>query len=74
MDRVEKDYHHIKTNIASQKEKLVENYRREHEKLIIRQNDLNKQLGSLEERFKVRITHSFFLSFFLFNFNEFLTI
>jgi hypothetical protein len=51
--RIEKDYHHIKANIASQKEKATENYKREHEKIINRQNDLNKQLENMEERFKV---------------------
>jgi hypothetical protein len=53
--RIEKDYHHVRANIASQREKTAENYRREHDKAINRQNDLNKQLENMEERFKVRL-------------------
>lgn len=53
--RIEKEHNHLKTNISSQKDKIVENYRREYEKLVNRQNDLNKQLINMEERFKVRM-------------------
>lgn len=54
--RIEKDYHHVKSNIASQREKTTENYRREYEKAKVRQSDLNKQLENMEERFKVNLS------------------
>jgi hypothetical protein len=56
--RIEKDYNHVRANIASQREKATENYRREHDKAINRQNDLNKQLANMEERFKVCLVAS----------------
>jgi flagellar capping protein FliD len=40
-------------NLQSQKEKIEETYHREYASLINRQNDLNKQLCAMQEKFKV---------------------
>ena len=57
--KVEKEYNHVTGNLASQGEKLIENYKREYDKVVNRKNDLTKQLHDMEEKYRV----SFFLCF-----------
>lgn len=53
MCRIEKDYSQKLANIQAQVEKTDESYRKDSEKLMVRKDDLDKQLESLMEKFKV---------------------
>mmetsp|Transcript_12667 Transcript_12667/g.19092 ORF Transcript_12667/g.19092 Transcript_12667/m.19092 type:complete len:932 (+) Transcript_12667:313-3108(+) len=54
--KIDKDYAHMISNIAAQREKAEESYRREYDRLINRKNDLDKQLHVMEEKYRERMT------------------
>mmetsp|Transcript_9843 Transcript_9843/g.14823 ORF Transcript_9843/g.14823 Transcript_9843/m.14823 type:complete len:949 (-) Transcript_9843:129-2975(-) len=55
MGKIDKDYAHLMSNLAAQREKAEENYKREYDRLINRKSDLDKQLHVMEEKFKERM-------------------
>ena len=53
--RLEKDYSQRISVINGQREKLLENHKKETEKLYVRRDDLDKQLQSMKGKFKERM-------------------
>ena len=52
--RVEKDVSHRLSTLQQQKEKVDDSYKKDFEKLTVRKDDLDKQLESMMDKFKVR--------------------
>jgi hypothetical protein len=61
--RLEKDALQRLNNLSMQRDKAEETYKKESEKLVSRIDDLNKQLESMMEKFRV-IFHELIISLY----------
>ncbi len=55
VDRIDKDYERTKSNLASQRDKIEDTYKREIEQHTARKSDLNRQLEDMQTKLKVII-------------------
>jgi hypothetical protein len=51
--RIDKDYERTKSNLASQRDKIDDTYKREIEQHVARKTDLNRQLEDMQNKLKV---------------------